>query len=174
MRDERGSRGRGGAALPHPQWGTAEGLSDGQEHRARLHQPAISPHICSWIFKPQTRPNSTPIKVNKSLPIDYGCSWIRAILMFTRSQIQGLITFILLHIRSLFTPLFTGLQTSKKFWSQSHTELHLHPWLARWELQRRVWICITQSGSAQKPAGRSRAIRQHKEIEMEFLGERDH
>ena len=105
---------------------------------------------------------------------DYSSSWIRAIPMFTRSQIQGLITFILLHIRSLFTPLFTGLQTSRKFWSQSHTDLHLHPWLPWWELQRRVWICITQSSSAQKPAGRSKAIRQHKEIEMEFLGERDH
>lgn len=31
--------------------------------------PRISPDICSWIFKPQTRPNSTPIKVNKSLPL---------------------------------------------------------------------------------------------------------
>lgn len=55
--------------LPHPQWGKSEWLSDCQEHKARLHQPRISPNICSWIFKPQTRPNSTPIKVNKSLPL---------------------------------------------------------------------------------------------------------
>lgn len=42
---------------------------DFQEHRARSHQPRISPESCSWIFKPQTRPNSSPIKVNKSLPL---------------------------------------------------------------------------------------------------------
>lgn len=51
--------------------------------------------------------------------------------------------------------------------TQSH-RLHLHPWLARWELEKGLNMDCTES------AGCSKAIRQHKEIEMEFLGERDH
>lgn len=164
---------RTGCCLLHPQRDKSERPFDCKEHKTRLSQPRISPNICSWIFKPQTRPNSTPIKVNKGLPlitvaVGSGPYWC---LLEARYKVWLLLYRYTSDLYSLHY-----LQTCKQARNSDHspTDLHLHPWLAWWELQRRIWICITQSGSAQKPAGCSKAIRQHKEIEMEFLGEGDH
>lgn len=139
---------REGCCLPHPRQGEADQLSDFQEHKARLHQPRISPNSCSWIFKPQTRPNSTPIKVNKSLPlitavVGSGPYWC---LLEARYKV-----WLLLYCYTSDPYSLHYLRACKQARNSDHTVIQTSfaSLIGMMRAQRRVWICITQSSSAQ-------------------------
>lgn len=139
---------QGQLCLPHPWQSKADQLSDFQEHKARFPQPRISLKSCSWIFKPQTRPNSTPIKVNKSLPlttavVGLGPYWC---LLEARYKVWLLFYCYISDPYSLHY-----LQACKQARNSDHTVIQtaFASLIGMMRAQRRVWICITQSSSAQ-------------------------
>lgn len=118
---------------------------DFQEHRARSHQPRISPESCSWIFKPQTRPNSSPIKVNKSLPLTRavagpGPHWC---LLEARYKV-----WLLFYCYTSDPHSLHYFQACKQAGNSAHTDcICILDWHG--ESSRRVWMWIAQSSSAQ-------------------------
>lgn len=126
----------------------ADQLSDPQEHKARWHQPRTGPKSRSWIFKPHTRPNSTPIKVNKSLPLitalaGSGPYWC---LLEARYKV-----WLLLYCYTSDPYSLHYLRACKQARNSDHTVIQtpFASLIGMMRAQRRVWICITQSSSAQ-------------------------
>lgn len=112
----------------------ADQLADPQEHKARWHQPRTGPKSRSWIFKPHTRPNSTPIKVNKSLPLitavaGSGPYWCLLEARYKSDYFYTVTHQILIH------SIIYGLANKQEILITQSYRLHLHPWLAWWELR---------------------------------------
>lgn len=99
---------------------------------------------------------------------------MKVILVFTRGQIQGLITFYTATHKILIHSIIPRLANKQEILI---TQSHRPPFASLIGTMRAAEKGLNMYYTEQyctKPAGCTEAIRQHKEIEMEFLGERDH